>query len=406
MKYLAYQTQANMMAPLRQMAGMMLPMLGQAVSGSAETNFMLRGMAAATELLSRAGLSHSRLPFGIDRVKTGNREVAVTEEVTHVTPFGTLLHFKKDTDVAQPRVMVVAPLSGHFATLLRGTVETLLQDHDVYITDWHNARDVPLSAGRFGVEEYIEHLIDFLHVLGPDAHVVAVCQPCVQALAAVAVMAESGDKAQPRSMTLMAGPIDCRINPTGVNDLAVGHSMQWFEAQMIDTVPPGFAGMGRKVYPGFVQLSAFMSMNLDRHLRAHAELFAALVHGDTAKAEQTKTFYDEYFAVLDLAAEFYLETVQWVFQDYRLAKGELTYRGKKVDPSAIRRTALLTVEGERDDICAIGQTMAAHDLCSRIRPYMKRHHMQAGVGHYGVFSGRKWQNQIYPIVKNTILAME
>src|SRR3546814_745375 len=221
MKYLAYQTQANMMAPLRQMAGMMLPMLGQTASGSPETNFMLRSRAAATELLSRAGLSHSRPPFGIDRVKTGNREVAVTEEATHVTPFGTLLHFKKNTDVAQPRVMVVAPLSGHFATLLRGTVETLLQDHDVYITDWHNARDVPLSAGRFGVEEYIEHLIDFLHVLGPDAHVVAVCQPCVQALAAVAVMAESGDKAQPRSMTLMAGPIDCRINPTGVHDLAV-----------------------------------------------------------------------------------------------------------------------------------------------------------------------------------------
>ncbi|WP_341704812.1 polyhydroxyalkanoate depolymerase [Ferrovibrio sp.] len=406
MKYLAYQTQANLMAPLRHMASLMLPALGHAANGSGETNFLLRSVAAATEMLARAGLSHSRPPFGIDRVKVGNREVAVTEEPDHVTPFGTLLHFRKDSDIAQPRVLVVAPLSGHFATLLRGTVETLLRDHDVWITDWHNARDVPLAAGRFGFEEYVEHLIDFLHVLGPGANLVAVCQPCVQALAAVAVMAANGDRAQPHTMTLMAGPIDCRINPTTVNDLAVGHSIEWFEHQMIDVVPPGFAGAGRRVYPGFVQLSAFMSMNMDRHVRAHAELFSALVRGDEGKAETTKIFYDEYFAVLDLAAEFYLETVQWVFQDYRLAKGELSFRGQKVDPAAIRRTALLTVEGERDDICAIGQTMAAHDLCSRIRPYMKKHHLQAGVGHYGVFSGKRWNSQIYPIVKNMILAME
>lgn len=409
MMYLAYQTQANLMAPLRALAEQVLPGLQQAAGG----NPFLRGFAAAAEMLARAGLSHGRPPYNIDHVKVGNREVAVTEEAAHVTPFATLLHFKKDLNATQaaqlgqqPRVLVVAPLSGHFGTLLRDTVAVMLPDHDVYITDWHNARDVPLSAGRFGFAEYVDHLIKFMEVLGPGGHIVAVCQPCVQALVATAVMSEAKNKCTPRSMTLMAGPIDCRLNPTKVNELAVGKPIEWFEEKLVSEVPPGLPGAGRRVYPGFIQLTAFMSMNLDRHVKAHAELFQNLWKGDVEQATRTKDFYDEYFAVLDLDADFYLETVQWVFQEYRLATGELTHHGKPVNPKAIRKTALLTVEGERDDICAIGQTMAAHDLCTGIKPYMKRHHLQAGVGHYGVFSGKRWAKQIYPIVRNTILAME
>jgi len=405
MLYLAYQTQASMMAPLRALARISAPALHQAAM-EMKGFLPLRSLAAAQEMLSRAGLSHGRPPYGIEKVIVGNREVQVTEEATKTTPFGTLLHFKKDIEMAQPRVLIVAPLSGHFATLLRATVATMLPDHDVYITDWHNARDVPLSAGRFGFDEYVEHLIDFLETLGPGAHIVAVCQPCVQTLVAAAVMAASGNPAQPRSMTLMAGPIDTRINPTKVNNLAKEHPIEWFEQKMISVVPPGLPGMGRRVYPGFMQLMAFMSMNMDRHVSAHVDLFHNLMKGDIAKSMQTKDFYDEYFAVLDLPAEFYLETVNWVFQEHLLPKGELMFKGQKVDPAAIRRTALLTVEGERDDICALGQTVAAHDLCKGLRPYLKRHHMQAGVGHYGVFSGKKWSNQIYPILRNTILAME
>lgn len=409
MLYFAYQTQADLMAPLRQLAASALPGLQQ----MAAFNPGLRALAAYTEMVSRAGISHGRPPYNIASVKVGNREVGVTEEPTLITPFGTLLHFRKDLDETaqarlgvQPRVLVIAPLSGHFATLLRDTVATMLPDHDVFITDWHNARDVPVSAGRFGFEEYVEHLITFLETIGPGAHMVAVCQPCVQALVAAAVMAEDRNKAQPRSMTLMAGPIDTRINPTKVNVLAQEHPIDWFREKLISAVPPGLPGAGRKVYPGFVQLTAFMSMNMDRHVKAHVELFENLWRGDLEPAMKTKDFYDEYFAVLDLTAEFYLETVQWVFQEHRLPLGELTYRGRPVNPKAIRRTALLTVEGERDDICAVGQTMAAHDLCTGLKPYMKRHHLQAGVGHYGVFSGKRWAKQIYPLVKNTILASE
>jgi polyhydroxyalkanoate depolymerase len=247
-------------------------------------------------------------------------------------------------------------------------------------------------------------MIRFLEFLGPGAHMIAVCQPCVSALAAVAVMAESGNPAQPRSLTLMAGPIDTRINPTKVNELATSKPIEWFEKNLIATVPAKFAGAGRRVYPGFVQLSAFMAMNLERHIKAHVEMYELLAAGDHEKAQVTKDFYDEYFAVLDLSADFYLETVRTVFQEYALPLGTLQWHGNKVDPRAIRRTALLTVEGEKDDICSLGQTMAAQDLCSSVRPFMKRHHMQAGVGHYGVFSGKRWQNQIYPIVRNTILA--
>ena len=366
----------------------------------------MRNLTAVYELIARAGLSHSRPPFGITSIMVGNREVEVREEVAAETPFATLLRFKKDIVTAQPRVLLVAPLSGHFSTLLRATVRTMLPDHDVFITDWHNARDIPMMAGRFGVDEYTAHLIKFLETIGPRAHVLAVCQPCVSVLAAVAVMAQAGNPAQPRSMTLMAGPIDTRVNPTKVNALAKKRAIEWFERALTAAVPLRYPGACRRVYPGFVQLVAFMSMNLERHLKAHRELYQHLANGDLDRAAVTKAFYDEYFAVLDLTAEFYLETVRLIFQEHALPMGKLEWHGHRVDPGAIRKTMLFTVEGERDDICAVGQTVAAHDLCGKLRPYLKRHHMQAGVGHYGVFSGKRWENQIYPILKNVILSSD
>jgi poly(3-hydroxybutyrate) depolymerase len=403
MLYLAYQTQSDIIAPVKAWATMAMAAGGQPLLGDNPT---IRNLTAAYELVSRVGLTHTRPPFGIGSITVGNRQVEVHEEAAATTPFATLLHFKKDIATTQPRVLLVAPLSGHFATLLRATVRTMLPDHDVFITDWHNARDVPLIAGRFGVDEYVEHLIKFLEVMGPGAHVLAVCQPCVAVLSAVAVMAQTANPAQPRSMTLMAGPIDTRVNPTKVNVLANKRSIAWFERSLTASVPLRYPGAFRRVYPGFVQLLAFLSMNLERHVKAHKELYENLANGEDEKAAVTKAFYDEYFAVLDLTAEFYLETVWLIFQEYALPLGKLEYRGTRIDPSAIRRTMLLTVEGERDDICAVGQTVAAHDLCSKLRPYLKRHHMQAGVGHYGVFSGKRWENQVYPIVKNVILSSD
>jgi len=399
MLYQAYQAHSDIMVPVRAFAG------AAATIGPSGLP-LARDLTAVYELIARTGLTHERPPFAVGPVEVGNRAAAVREQAALSTPFGTLLHFRKDLDAPQPRVLLVAPLSGHFATLLRGTVHTMLPEHDVYITDWHNARDIALMHGRFGFDEYVEHLIRFLEAIGPGAHVVAVCQPCVAALAAVAIMAEAGNPATPRSMTLMAGPIDTRVNPTKVNALATSHSIEWFERSLIASVPIRYGGAFRRVYPGFVQLAAFMSMNLERHVKAHRELYGHLVNGEHEKAQATKSFYDEYFAVLDLTAEFYLETVRLVFQENVLARGELKWRGRRVDPGAIRRTMLLTVEGERDDICAVGQTLAAHELCRGLRPYLKRHHMQAGVGHYGVFSGNRWTSQIYPIVKNTILASD
>ncbi len=402
MLYLAYQLQSDIMTPVRAWAGM-------AAFGGApllSDHPAMRNLTAVYELIARAGLTHTRPPFGIDKVTVGNREVEVREEAAATTPFGTLLHFKKDIATAQPRVLLVAPLSGHFSTLLRATVRTMLPDHDVFITDWHNARDVPLTAGRFGMDEYTDHLIKFLETMGPGSHILGVCQPCVAVLAAAAVMAQAGNPAQPRSMTLMAGPIDTRINPTKVNELAKKRTIEWFERTLTASVPLRYPGAFRRVYPGFVQLVAFMSMNIERHIKAHQELYDNLAAGELEKAAVTKAFYDEYFAVLDLTAEFYLETVQLIFQDYALPLGKLEWHGQRVDPSAIRKTMLLTVEGERDDICAVGQTVAAHDLCSKLRPYLKRHHMQAGVGHYGVFSGTRWEKQIYPNMKNVILSTD
>jgi polyhydroxyalkanoate depolymerase len=404
MLYQAYQAHSDIMIPVRSWAGTALRTLGQPLMGMAD-NAVLRNLTAAYELIARAGLTHARPAFGVDGVTVGNREMAVHEHAALITPFGTLLHFKKDVDT-QPRVLLVAPLSGHFATLLRATVRTMLPEHDVYITDWHNVRDVPLMHGRFGFDDYIAHLIRFLEAIGPGTHVVAVCQPCVAVLVATAVMAQAGNAAQPRSMTLMAGPIDTRVNPTKVNALANSRPIEWFEQNLIATVPLRYPGAFRRVYPGFVQLAAFMSMNVERHLKAHRELYDHLAKGEHEKARVTKAFYDEYFAVLDLTAEFYLETVRLVFQECALPRGKLEWQGGRVEPRAIKRTMLLTVEGERDDICAVGQTAAAHELCSGLRPYLKRHHMQAGVGHYGVFSGNRWTNQIYPLLRNVILASE
>ena len=401
MKYQMYQTRDDLMHPLREAARFGAAWARAWDIGSL-TPPMLRAMAAMGEIFSDAKVTHTRPEYAIPTVQIGNATVTVTEESADDTPFGTLLHFRKDIDIAQPRVLLVAPMSGHFATLLRGTVKTMLPDHDLYITDWKNARDTPSSAGRFGVDEYVEHIIRFQRVLGPGAHIVAVCQPTVAALAAVAVMAEARDPAQPRSLTLMAGPLDTRVNPTKVNHLARSKPIEWFEQELIATVPWRFQGAGRKVYPGFVQLTAFMSMNLDRHISAHVAQFRALTGGDAQAAENHRRFYDEYGAVMDLPAEFFLETVQRIFQEDHLPLGKMTYKGQLVRPEAIRRTALLTVEGERDDICAVGQTMAALDWCTGIRVDMKSHHLQSGVGHYGVFSGRRWEREVYPKVRQVI----
>jgi len=403
--YPAYQAHSDLMHPLRAWARASIPSLRDASDGTGE-NEAMRKISAACEVFALAQLTHVRPSFGLDSVTIGERMVAVQEEVAHQTPFGTLLRFRKDMPDPGPRVLIVAPMSGHFATLLRDTVRVMLADHDVYITDWRNARDVPLMAGRFGFDEYVEHVMDFLRAMGPGSHVMAICQPCVAVLAAVALMSEDADPAAPASMTLMAGPIDCRIAPTEVDRLAADKPIEWFEQHLIGTVPLRYPGALRRVYPGFMQLMAFMSMNLDRHVDSFRNLFHDLVNGEHEKASATRTFYEEYFAVCDLPAEFYLETVRLVFQDFDLAKGQLRWHDRAVDPAAIRRTALLTVEGERDDICSLGQTLAAHDLCTGLRPYMRTHYVQPGAGHYGVFSGRRWSGSIYPMVRETILVSQ
>ncbi|MDQ7745709.1 polyhydroxyalkanoate depolymerase [Hydrogenophaga pseudoflava] len=400
MLYQAYQLQTDLGSPLRLMA----QHLSAALWLQKTERSLLRQVSAACEVISRLRLTHTRPAYGIDAVQIGGRSVPVIEENVLKLPFGSLLRFRRDDPslAGQPRVLLAAPLSGHFATLLRETVRTLLQDHEVWITDWHNARDVSLRHGAFGLDDYIAYMIRFMEAVGEGAHVVAVCQPCVAALAATAVMAEEQHPATPRSLTLMAGPVDCRINPTEVNRLATSKPIEWFEKNLISHVPLPHKGVMRRVYPGFVQLSAFMSMNLERHQQSFRHLYEHLVEGRTEEARTIQTFYDEYLAVNDLPAEFYLETVEKVFQTYDLAVGTLQYRGRTVNPAAIRRTALMTVEGERDDICSVGQTVAAQDLCVNVRPYLKTHHIQTGVGHYGVFSGRKWNQQIYPRVREHI----
>ena len=362
----------------------------------------VRHVRAACDVLARARPTHDRPEYGIEAVPVDGATAVVRERPTMRTPFATLLHFEKPAVTGQPRVLVVGPMSGHFTTLIRPTIASMLSDHDVYVLDWHNARDIPVEHGAFGLDDYIEHVMEALRYLGPDTHVVAVCQPAVPVLAAVALLAAANDPAQPASVTLMAGPIDTRVNPNRVNTAAATKPLSWFERRVIDTVPRGHAGAGRRVYPGIVQLTAFMSMNPKRHLSAHRQLFRDLVVGNTERAAATRAFYDEYGAVMDVPAEFYLETVGRIFQEHHLPTGRLTWRGQPVDPAAITRTALLTVEGENDDICSPGQTVAAHDLCSGIAPEHKRHHLQPGVGHYGVFSGSRWQAEVYPVVRDFI----
>jgi poly(3-hydroxybutyrate) depolymerase len=403
MLYDAYLAQADFLSPTRALAGMTRALFHQTHFGPGG-NMFLRGVSAVTELFARAGLTHERPGYEIESVTVGDRDVAVQEEIVLETPFARLLHFRKDTDVAQPRVLIVAPMAGHFATLLRHTARTMLGGHDVYITDWNNAREIPLAAGRFGTDEYVEHLIRFLETIGPGAHAMAVCQPCVALLTAVAVMAKHKNPAVPRSMILMAGPVDASVSPTEVNRFATSHPISWFKRNFIVSVPTRFSGARRHVYPGFIQVSAFLSMNPARHIRAQWDLFGHILHGQERQANANRRFYDDYLAVADLPAEFYLETVRNVFQEFRLARGKAQFRGEQVDPSAITQTALLTVEGEKDDICSVGQTSAALALCPHA-PH-RRNYIQPGAGHYGVFSGTRWQNEIYPVVRETIAASE
>ncbi len=403
MLYQLYQTGADAGDLARDAVGS-LGRLTRHLPGPVARSLPVRSARAACEVVAGARITHERPPFGIDRVVVDGVEVGIVEDVVDRTPFGSLLHFRKDVAVPQPVVLLVSPLSGHFSTLLRATVQTMLRDHDVYLADWHNVRDVPLAEGDFGFDDYVDHVIRFVERLGDAVHLVSVCQPCVPVLAAAAVMAQGRHPQQPRTLILMAGPIDTRINPTEVNELATGNPLSWFERNVITTVPARHPGAGRRVYPGFLQLTAFMMMNPDRHVRSHVELWGSLTRGDLARARATREFYEEYFAVLDMPAEFYLQTISRVFQRFELARGVLEHRGRRVEPQAIRRTALMTVEGERDDICSIGQTMAAHDLCSSVPAYRRLHHLQAGVGHYGVFSGRRWDGEIYPRVRNFILA--
>jgi len=362
----------------------------------------VRHMRAACHILANARPTHDRPAFGIETVPVDGRDAEVFERSTLTTPFATLLHFAKPSVTGQPRVLVVGPMSGHFTTLIRPTIRTLLSDHDVYAIDWHNARDIPAHHGPFGLDEYIEHVMQALRHLGPDTHVVAVCQPAVPVLAAVALLAAAGDPAEPSSVTLMAGPIDTRVNPNRVNKSATDKPLSWFERRVVDTVPSRYAGAGRRVYPGVVQLTAFMSMNPKRHLSAHTQMYRNLVSGNDVAAATTRAFYDEYGAVMDVPAEFYLETVDRIFQQHEFPLGRFTWRGQRVDPGAIRRTALLTVEGAKDDICSPGQTEAAHQLCTGIPEERKRHHLQNGVGHYGVFSGSRWEVEVYPVVREFI----
>jgi poly(3-hydroxybutyrate) depolymerase len=403
MLYQAYQTQRDLTAPARAFSGLASWTLGE-FPESWTRNRLARRLAAGYEMVGRARLTHDRPAFGIDQVMVGNELTEVREEVALSTPFSTLLHFAKATAEPQPKVLLVSALAGHFSTLLRSTVRSLLADHDVYVTDWRNARDVGVEHGPFGLDDYIAQVIGFLEYMGPGSHLMSVCQPCPASLAAASVMAAEGNPAQPRSLVLMAGPVDTRVSPTKVNELAHSKPLSWFEQNVITTVPLRYPGALRRVYPGFLQLSGFVFMNLERHVKQHIELYNDLVRGDYEEARVISEFYDEYFAVLDIAAEFYLETIDRVFQRELLAQGQLTWRGRPVEPGAMKRTGLLTVEGEKDDVCGVGQTMAAQALCTGIRPARKRHHLQPGVGHYGVFSGSRWENQVYPIVRNFIAA--
>ena len=398
MFYQLYELNHAAMSPWRVAADAMQMVYTHPLNPMAETP-VGRAMSAGLEVFERTTRRYSKPAFGLDETSINFQTIPVREEVVWKKPFCNLIHFHRALIKEQrndPKILVVAPISGHYATLLRGTVETLLPSADVYITDWVDARMVPKSDGSFDLDDCVDYIIEMLDVLGPDTHVMAVCQPSVPVLAAIALMETRGDPNTPRSMTLMGGPIDTRINPTAVNKLAEEKPIEWFRDNVIMQVPWPQPGFMREVYPGFLQLSGFMSMNLDKHMTAQKDFYQHLIENDGDSAEKHREFYDEYLAVMDLTAEFYLQTVDVVFIKHALPKGEYMHRGELVDPSAIRNVALLTVEGENDDISGLGQTRAAHDICTHIPDDMRAHYMQPKVGHYGVFNGSRFRSEIAP----------
>jgi poly(3-hydroxybutyrate) depolymerase len=362
-----------------------------------------RSAAAALELFERTTRRYRKPVWGIDRTEVKGRKVAVRERILISKPFCNLVHFEREVSAwrryQDPKILVVAPMAGHFSTLLRGTVRDLLPHHDVYVTEWQDARFVPRRAGPFDLDVYIDYIIEFLRFFRGNVHVMAVCQPTVPVFAAVALMEAMGDRASPRSMILMAGPIDSRENPTAVNRFAVGRTVEWFQRNVITQVPWPYPGVMRMVYPGFLQLSGFMGMNFDRHVTAHRDLFHNLIKGDGDSADKHREFYDEFLAVMDLTAEYYLQTIETVFLEHRLPKGQMVHRNRLVDPSKIQKVALMTVEGEKDDISGIGQTFAAHILCTNLADTLRAHHLQPGVGHYGVFNGSRFRAEIAPKIR-------
>ena len=395
--YSLHEMQYAAIAPLNILAGASKALHRHPFSPLSYTG-LGKSVAAAAEVFERVTHRYSKPVFGITHTKMGNSKVEVTQKTVMIKPFCRLLHFKKDTTKEQPKLLLVAPMSGHHATLLRGTVEALLPKLDVYITDWLDARDVSLAAGDFNLDDYIHYVIEFLHKMGSDVHVMAVCQPSVPVLAAASVMNQHKDKCAPLSMTLIGGPIDARINPTKVNEAAMTKPLSWFESHVITRVPFNYPGFMRRVYPGFLQLSSFMSLDIKRHMDAHMDLFKHLIEGDGDSAAAHKKFYNEYLSVCDLPAEFYLDCIEKVFQKYQLPKGEFEFEGELVRPEAITKTALLTLEGELDDISGVGQTEAAHKICSSLPASMRKHHVQKGVGHYGIFNGRKFRDFVAPII--------
>ncbi len=399
MLYALYELQRASLAPMRAMASSALSVLDMPHNPWRPTA-LGRMAAAALDSFEHTTRSFSKPAFGITETMIDGQPVAVTEEITTSLPWADLLHFRRATSrPGDLKVLLVAPMSGHYATLLRGTVAAFLPDHDVYVTDWNDARDMSLSAPVFSLDSYIDYVIDFVKLLGPDTHIVAVCQPAVPVIAAVAAVNASQPDAAPRSMTLIGGPIDTREGMTAVNNFAAKHDLAWFEKTVIQRVPFGNPGAMRRVYPGFLQLAGFMAMNMDKHMDAHWKMFMHLVEGDGESLESKRAFYTEYRSVMDLSAEFYLETIEAVFLEHRLPLGTFKYNGQLIDPASITRTAMLTIEGERDDISGIGQTQAAHKLTTNLPESMRDHYEQKAVGHYGLFNGRRFTTEIAPRIK-------
>ncbi len=404
MLYHLYEMQSAMSAPMRLMAETMQQVFSHPLVPAAYTK-MGRTIAATSEIVERATRRYNKPAFGLPTTVTPDgATVAIREEIVARRSFCDLLHFRRETDRRDPRVLIAAPMSGHYATLLRDTVAALLPEHDVYITDWANASQVPVARGPFDLDDYVDYLIGFLDRLGPGTHVIAVCQPSVPVMAAISLMSDEDHRATPASMTLMGGPIDTRMSPTKPNKLAMTRPLSWFEKSVIHEVPPNYPGFMRRVYPGFLQLSGFMSMNLDRHVGASVKHFEHLVQGDGEHADKHRDFYDEYLSVMDLSADYFLQTIRTAFQEHRLPRGLWISRDRRVDAKAITRTALMTVEGELDDISGPGQTRAAHGLCQNLPAEMHKHLFAMGVGHYGIFNGRKWRSMILPEVRDFIRA--